>query len=70
MFGSTTHVITNSILDIGTRTNEEKKRQAALSAVTGAVNHTSPPMAFDLPNVSDVRRTFILNKTKQWYNLY
>jgi 20S proteasome subunit beta 5 len=54
MFGSTTHVITNSILDIGTRTNDEKKRQAALSAVTaGAVNHLSPPMAFDLPNVSD-----------------
>jgi hypothetical protein len=60
MFGSTTHVITNSILDIGTRTNDEKKRQAALSAVTaGAVNHLSPPMAFDLPNVSDVRRIYI-----------
>jgi hypothetical protein len=54
MFGPT--AVTSDILDIGTRSAEDKRRQD-MSTGTGALcpsKFLGQPAAFDLPNVADV----------------
>ena len=57
MFGPTT--ITNSILDIGTRTNDQKQQFHTSTSTTEALLTVGPPNSFDVPRVANV--SYIMN---------
>ena len=60
MFGPTT--ITNSILDIGTRTNDQKQQfHTSTSSTTEALLTVGPPNSFDVPRVANVSYIIIMN---------
>ena len=55
MFGPA--AVTTDVLDIGTRQEEDKRRQMIASGGTGAMcasNFLGEPAAFEVPNVADV----------------
>ena len=55
MFGPA--AVTADVLDIGTRQEEDKRRQMIASGGTGAMcasNFLGEPAAFEVPNVADV----------------
>ena len=62
MFGAQT-IISDDILDIGTRRAEDEKKQEMLSGGTGALCPSQlvlgQPAAFDLPNVPDVSKAHL-----------
>jgi hypothetical protein len=59
MFGPTT--ITHSILDIGTRTNDQKQQFHTSTSTTEALLTVGPPNSFDVPRVANVSYINIMN---------
>jgi hypothetical protein len=69
MFGPS--AVTTNILDIGTRSAEDKRRQVIASG-SGAMcpsKFLGEPAAFDIPNVADVSTATNIFQGLSWYFL-